>query len=563
MNFRPGPRASALLALACGGLAAIAQPPFGFLPGLLGYALLAHLVDAAPEARPLRAAFWRGWLCGFAYFFIGCWWVAEAFMVDARGQGWMAPFAACLLPAGLGLFWGAAMALYRLLRPERPWRWLVFAAAMTVMEWLRGTLLTGFPWNLPGETWAAGGAISQTASLVGAYGLTWITLAGASAFAAVMAGPTRISRAAPPLLALAVLAGMWGFGELRLRHAVAPSAAGPLVRIVQPDVPELDKYSGDNVRSIFVKYVSLTAAPARRAPDIVLWSEGAIPLSAEDILAPGLGWSQIIQQSLHPGETLMFGAYRQAGRPPAEHFYNSLVAVRSNDARLQVTGVYDKYKLVPFGEFIPAKEILGPLGFKDLAHLTDGFDFGARPHPIAPAGIPPAQPLICYESLFPDLVREAVNSGPVRPRWIVNVSNDAWFGVTSGPLQHLNQASYRAIENGLPIARATPTGVSAMIDAYGRILPGQSLGLGKSGDIDALLPPALPISTYGRVGEAPLAALLILSLLSAAERLTALARRMAMTSLRSWTKDGADREAIRKDKYERPERRSLQVTQSS
>ncbi len=218
---------------------------------------------------------------------------------------------------------------------------------------------------------------------------------------------------------------------------------------------------------------------------------------------------------------------------------------------------------MPFGEFIPAKEILGPLGFKDLAHLTDGFDFGARPHPIAPAGIPPAQPLICYESLFPDLVREAVNSGPVRPRWIVNVSNDAWFGVTSGPLQHLNQASYRAIENGLPIARATPTGVSAMIDAYGRILPGQSLGLGKSGDIDALLPPALPISTYGRVGEAPLAALLILSLLSAAERLTALARRMAMTSLRSWTKDGADREAIRKDKYERPERRSLQVTQSS
>ncbi len=527
-----------LLALAAGGLAAIAQPPFGILPGLLGYALLAHLVDVASGTRPLRAAFWRGWLCGFAYFFIGCWWVAEAFMVDARGQGWMAPFAACLLPAGLGLFWGAAMALYRLLRPERPWRWLVFAGTMTVMEWLRGHLLTGFPWNLPGETWTAGGAISQTASLVGAYGLTWITLAAASAFAGLLAGPGRLARLMPPALAVLALAGMWGFGELRLRHAVAPEGDEPLVRIVQPDVPELDKYTEDNLRSIFVRYVSLTSAPSSRPPDIVVWSEGAIPLSAEELLAPGLGWSEIIRQSMHPGETLMFGAYRETGRPPNLHDFNSLIAVRAAARGLQVTGVYDKYKLVPFGEFLPAKEILGPLGFKDLAHLSDGFDFGPRPRPISPAGAPPVQPLICYESLFPELVREGVNSGPVRPRWIVNISNDAWFGVTSGPLQHLNQASYRAIENGLPIARATPTGVSAMIDAYGRIPPGESLGLGKTGDIDAVLPPALPITTYGRVGDAPLAAMLILSLLAALGRVTALARRMPMTSPFAWRKDG-------------------------
>ena len=155
MTYRPGPRASALLALAAGGLAAVAQPPFGFLPGLLGYALLAHLVDSGPDSRPLRAAFWRGWLAGFAYFLIGCWWVAEAFTVDAR-QVWMAPIAASLLPAGLGLLWGAAMVVYRLLRPARAWRWLVFAGALTLFEWLRGHVLTGFPWNLPGETWRAG-----------------------------------------------------------------------------------------------------------------------------------------------------------------------------------------------------------------------------------------------------------------------------------------------------------------------------------------------------------------------------------------------------------------------
>ena len=538
MNFRIGPRAAALLALASGGLAGIAQPPFGILPGLLGYALLAHLVDQAPEPRPLRAAFWRGWLAGFAYFFIGCWWVAEAFMVDARGQGWMAPFAACLLPAGLGLFWGAGTALYRALRPLRPWRWLVLAGTLTAMEWLRGHLLTGFPWNLPGETWPAGGAVSQTAAVVGAYGMTWITLAGASAFAAILAERNRFARFAPPLLAIVALAGMWGFGALRLRHAVAPQGREPMVRIVQPDVPELDKYSGDNVRSIFLRYAGLTSESARRAPDIVVWSEGAIPLSADDLLAPGLGWAEVLRQSLHPGETLMFGGYRVTGNGAGQHAYNSLIAVRADDVGLQVTGVYDKYKLVPFGEFIPAKQILGPIGFKDLAHLTDGFDFGPKPRPITPAGVPPVQPLICYESLFPELVRDAVNSGRSRPRWIVNVSNDAWFGVTSGPLQHLNQASYRAIENGLPVARATPTGVSAMIDAYGRIPPGEALGLGKTGVIDAELPQALPITTYGRVGDVPLAGLLILSLLAGWERLTALARRMAMTRSIAWGKDG-------------------------
>ncbi len=204
--------------------------------------------------------------------------------------------------------------------------------------------------------------------------------------------------------------------------------------------------------------------------------------------------------------------------------------MRAAATGLEVTGVYDKFKLVPFGEYLPAAQILQPLGFKDLAHLADGFDFGPRPRPIAPAGAPAVQPLICYESLFPDLVRAAVNSGPTRPRWIVNVSNDSWFGVTSGPLQHLNQASYRAIEEGLPIVRATPTGVSAIIDAYGNIQAGEALGLGKSGTIDGRLPPALPTTTYGRVGDIATAGLLLVSLLAGLGPLAARVRRRAMTS---------------------------------
>ena len=537
MSFRPGVWSSALLALAAGGLAGVAQPPFGFLPGLLGYALLQHLVDAGPEARPLRAAFWRGWLAGFAYFLVGCWWVAEAFTVDSR-QAWMAPFAASLLPAGLGLLWGTAMVLYRRLRPEQPWRCVVFAGALTLLEWVRGHVLTGFPWNLPGETWAAGSAISQAAAAVGAYGLTWITLAAAAAFAAPIAESGRWKRLAPPAVATLALAALWAGGELRLRHAVAPDPSAPVVRVVQPDVREEAKFTEDNLRSIFFRYIGLTAAPAGRPPDIVVWSEGAIPLSADELLSPTGGWAALIRQSMHPGQTLMFGAYRLTGAPPRSRAYNSLIAVRATASGLETTGIYDKFKLVPFGEYLPAAQVLQPLGFKDLAHLTDGFDFGAPPHPIAPAGAPPVQPLICYESLFPDMVRTAVNSGSVRPRWIVNVSNDSWFGVTSGPLQHLNQAGYRAIEEGLPIVRATPTGVSAIIDAYGNIQPGQSLGLGKTGIIDGTLPATLPITTYGRAGDWAMAGLLLLSLLAALGPLAARANGRAMTSRPPWTKDG-------------------------
>ena len=513
MNLTPGPRASALLALAAGALAGLAHPPFGFLPGLLGYPLLMHLVDRAPAARPLRAAFWRGWLAALAYFLIGCWWVAEAFMVDARGQGWMAPIAVLLLPSGLGLFWGAAMALYRWARPRGPWRAVVFAGALTLLEWVRGHLLTGFPWNLPGETWLAGSPVSQAASVVGAYGLTWLTLVATAALAAPFAGDGRRKGLITAACGIFLIAGLWIWGVIRLQQPLPPRPDAPVVRIVQPDVPQLAKYDEGSFQKIFDGYLTLTSQAADRPPQIIVWSEGAIPASANDLLAPGSWTANAIRAALAPDRTLLMGAYRAAGDPAHPRYYNSLVAVRATPVGLQVTGVYDKYRLVPFGEYLPAEQILQPLGFRDLTHIGDSFAAGPPPAPIVPAGVPAVQPLICYESLFPDLVRDAVRRGPVRPSWIVNVSNDAWFGVTSGPIQHLNQASYRAIEEGLPIVRATPNGVSAVIDSYGRFPPKAKLGLRERGIIDVLLPPALNNTTYGRLGDAALALFLLLSLL--------------------------------------------------
>lgn len=506
----PRPWVAAALSLAAGAAAAFAHPPWGILPGLLGYALLLRMVDDAGGTRPLRSAFWRGWLAAFAYFLVGCWWVAEAFMVDARGQGWMAPFAVMLLPAGLGLFWGAAMALYRAFAPAGPSRVLAFATSLALLEWLRGWVLTGFPWNLPGETWRAGSAISQGASLIGAYGLTFVTLAAAAAPATLLDRAGIRSRITAPVLAVLLLTTLAAWGSWRLRHAVAQPEIAPLIRIVQADVKQESKYDEDNLRSIFLRHLDLTGRPAARAPDIVVWSEGAIPgLPYTYMIEPGRGWAEAIRARMHPGQTLITGTYREAGTPEKPIYFNSMAVIQATSDGLRLTGVYDKYRLVPFGEFLPAEAILKPIGFKDLTHVGDSFTAGQTPRPIAPDAVPPVQPLICYEALFPDLVRKAIRRGPTRPRWIVNVSNDAWYGYTSGPRQHLNQASYRAIEEGLPIARATPTGVSAMIDAYGRTAPQDRLDLGKIGVIDAKLPAALQSTTYSRWGEWPFALLVM------------------------------------------------------
>jgi apolipoprotein N-acyltransferase len=493
----------AWLALAAGIATAFAHPPFGVLPLILGYGLLFAVVDQTDGEHPLRSAFWRAFLAGVGYFSIGCWWVAEAFLVDAAEQGWMAPFAVVLLAAGLALFWGLGGLLYRALRPrDALLKVLVFAGALSLLEWTRGHVLTGFPWNLPGETWRAGSPPSEAAALVGAYGMTWITLFAMAALATPFAFGFR--RATWSLLAggIAVVIGLYGYGFWHLSHGDS-SAAGPTVRVVQPDVRQEAKYDPEKFRDIVDRYLRLTAQPTAsgRPPDIVIWPEGAIPAAANDVLNPNYSIYQAIVSALQPGQVLLMGTYRLDERAVKPTFYNSLYVLRRDGQDLKVLGIYDKYRLVPFGEYMPASQFASAIGFKKLVHVAeDGFTPGPKPRPLLIPGLGLLQPLICYESLFPGFVREGGNLVGGRAAWIVNVSNDAWFGQTSGPWQHLNLASYRAIEEGMPIVRATPTGVSAVIDAEGR--PIQTLALGKFGVIDAPLPSArLHPTAFARYGE--------------------------------------------------------------
>jgi apolipoprotein N-acyltransferase len=500
--------------------AAFAHPPFGVLPGLLGYAVMLWLCDRANAERPRRSAFLRGWLVGLAYFAVSTWWIGEAFFVDAKNQAWMAPFAVAGMASGLALFWGAAAALYRSVAPDGALRLLVFAGALAGCEWLRGHVLTGFPWDLPGETWRAGSAPSQLASVVGAYGMTWITVA-------IVAAPglgarSRNERAALGLAA-AALAGLYGFGAWRLAGAqVTPAANAPIIRVVQPDTPELAQYDAAAFADVLKRNLDLTRQPTTKRPDVIVWSEAGLPAALDDYLAPGTWTLAQIQAALQPGQTLITGGYRTQPAPAGAYapdgviYHNSLVALSRGVAGLAVTGLYDKHRLVPFGEYLPLDRELAPLGVKQLVHLGQGFTPGPPPRPISPPGVPSVQPLICYESLFPGLTHEAAARAGVRPAWIVNVSDDAWFGVTSGPWQHLNLASYRAIEEGLPMVRATPTGVSAIVDGYGRTLPGKRLGQGAYGVIDAPLPPQLPVTVFAVCGGTLFAAMVLISLASTA-----------------------------------------------
>ena len=490
-------RGGLCLAFVGGAAAALAHPPFGVWPGVFGFALIVLSLDRANARRPLLSALARGWMAGFAYLLVGTWWIAEAFFVDAATHAWQAPLAILFTAGGIGVFWGAAGAAYRLIAPRGVHRLLVFAAIWSTFEWLRGHVLTGFPWDLPGEAWRAGSAPSQAASLIGAYGMTLLTVAIGSAPAA-MADRARSKSAAVALaLAAGALAGLWSYGAMRLSRP-APADQALRLRIVQPGLPEEPQWTDAILRARMRRFDRLTGWPAKRTPQVVVWPEGALPYSFEDFFSYASWTAPALEAALKPGQVLFDGGYRIGpGSNGGERYYNSMLVLARTGDGFRALGLYDKYRLVPFGEFLPFPRLFTLLHITSLVQNGISFSPGPRPRPLGIAGLPRMQPLICYEALFPGFT----TSTGGRPMWIVNISDDAWFGRTTGPLQHLNLASYRAIEEGLPMVRATPTGVSAIIDAFGRTRA--HLGLGRQGIIDGPLPGVLAPTLYSRLGDWP------------------------------------------------------------
>ncbi len=474
--------------MASGGLAALGQAPFDlWVLGFIGFVGVAVAVGMAPKAR--RAAF-LAWVAGSVHFAVALHWIVEPFFVDPVRHGWMAPFAILFLSTGLALFWGLAGGLSARLAPVSSLsRALVFGACLALAEYLRGTILTGFPWAQPGHILIDTGLL-RLAPMVGPIGLTALVLMAASLMAGLLL--RHGSRVAGVVFVPVLAAGFL----VPPGAPMTPTEGAPIIRLIQPNAPQHLKWQPEMIPVFFERGLDLTAQapdPTLGAPDLIIWPETSLPelLNQSDL-------SRSLIAEAAGGVPVIVGAQRFEGISGR----NTLAVLGPTG---EITALYDKHHLVPFGEYLPFRELFAWFDIRALAQILNG---GYRPGP-GPAALDlgelgQAFAMICYEAIFPRYIAQVE-----RPDWMVHITNDAWFGEFSGPYQHLALARLRAAEQGLPLVRAANTGISAVIDGRGQITA--SLPLGVDGALDAALPPALPPTLYARTGDWPaLAALLIL-----------------------------------------------------
>ncbi|MDU8942840.1 apolipoprotein N-acyltransferase [Ovoidimarina sediminis] len=490
-----GPRARLGFAALLGALAALGQAPFdlAFL-ALAAWAGLFALLATAPTARRGAAL---AWAFGAGHFALALHWIVEPFFVDAARHGWMAPFALVFLAGGLALFWGGAGWVALRLAGDRPIpRAIAAAGALALAEWLRGWVFTGFPWAAPAQIWADGPARAIFA-WTGSEGFTLLTLLAAALTGACLARRPALAVPAGAALVLPAL----GIGSLLMPPPVTLPPGQPVIRLVQPNAPQHEKWDRDHVLTFYQRQLSFTAAPGR--PDLVVWPETAIPWSldrADEALR------QITTAS--NGIPVALGLQR---RGEDGGWHNSMIVT---DGAGRADAVYDKHHLVPFGEYMPLSGLAQAAGIAGLAaNSLAGFAPGPGPVTLDLGRAGRALPLICYELIFPRNIRGAAE----RPDFLLHITNDAWFGETAGPQQHFAQARIRAAEFGLPVLRAANTGISALIDPAGRVLV--SLPLGEEGYIDVALPAPYAPTLYARSGPLPwVAAALFLLLLAGRPR---------------------------------------------
>jgi apolipoprotein N-acyltransferase len=508
----------AAIALVAGMLSALAMAPFNAWPVLFAsFPVVVWLIDGAGAGRlrGVPAAAMAGWWFGLGYFVPGLYWIGYAFLVDAPTFAWLMPFAILGLPAYLALFTALGFALARLIWTRDAWRVLALAASLTLSEWLRGYALTGFPWNAFGYALTEPLALAQTASLIGLWGLTFLAVAIFASPSVLIDGKSRGRRPwIAPAIALVLLLAMGIFGAVRLNLQPTAMVANTRLRIMQPNLQQDVKFNYAAKAEVMQKYLTLSdrasgpQSTGVRDVNILIWPESAFPffLTREaDAMAQ-------IASLLPKGTVLITGSVRAPDAPPGARItraYNSIYVIDHDGS---VVSIYDKLHLVPFGEFLPFQDWMEKIGLVQLTKVQGGFIPGTRRRTLEIPHAPRALPLICYEAIFPGDVVERDD----RPGWIVNLTNDGWFGISTGPYQHLQQARLRAIEQGLPVVRAANTGISAVIDPLGRMVA--VLGLGVEGVLDSSLPSPLPPTVYARTGDIPAAMIVTVTLLFVASR---------------------------------------------
>jgi apolipoprotein N-acyltransferase len=511
-----------LVALAGGAVGALTLAPFGLWPLLvIPFAAAVWLLDGVASPSRLRRwgqAFSDGWFWGFGYFVAGLWWLGAAFLVEADKFLWAMPLGVLGLPMVLALFPAVGFVLAHLLWRPGLMRVPALAGALSLSEWGRANLFTGFPWNAYGQALAENQFLAQAASVVGLHGLTVLAVGLAAVPAVIVTTTLRARQVWLGAAALGVLGGMFAFGWFRLPAGPSPLVTGVKLRIMQPNLPQDDKFRPEKAREIVERYVALsdkaTSPQTLGLQDIthLIWPESAFPF----LLGRTPQALQMITSALPRGVTLITGAARAGTSLPGEEqppIYNAIQVITRDGG---IVSSYDKHHLVPFGEYLPApfETAMQALGLTAFVAIPGGFTASPRRQALAVPGLPPVAASICYEAIFPGAVLpSAADGAALRPQLLLNVTNDAWFGLTPGPHQHAQQARLRAVEEGLPMIRAANNGISSVVDGYGRVVG--SLPLGSDGVLDTGLPRAIGSTTFSRVGNLPALVSMVLCLVLA------------------------------------------------
>ena len=483
------PLFKALLSLVLGGLSALAMPPVDAW-WIFGLTFPAFLVVI--EGRSLRHSFLCGWLFGVGYFLGALNWIGFAFLVHASDL-WMMPFAVGGLAGFLALYWGLSAALTRAICNKGIEVFWVAPICFAAMEYLRGVLFSGFPWAVIGLAVDGMGGVAQLAYFIGMNGLTFLILIWAAAPLLYLHGH-RVWAA----LVLLLLPLCWIYGDWRLTQSSTQFVEGVNLRIVQPNISQDDQWRNTHAREIFDKLLSQSAEPSKNGKLIthIIWPESIVPFLIDE--SPE-GLAEVAKM-LGPHRILLTGAVRRSAPSLTADYFTSVLVI---DGNAKVIGHYDKSHLVPGGEFLPLAWLLEPLGFRQVISMPEGFRAGSGPESLAVPGAGLVGAQVCYEAIFP---AETVDSQH-RPNWLVNVTNDGWFGNSSEPWQHLAQLRLRAIEQGLAIARSTNSGISTVFDPFGRSLFQSEKDV--TGVFDVNLPRSIEPNVYTHYGDKVLLVMII------------------------------------------------------
>ncbi|MBS9719211.1 apolipoprotein N-acyltransferase [Tianweitania sp. BSSL-BM11] len=472
----------AALAFLAGALLVLAQAPYDFFAvGFVSFPILIWLLDGATSEAgsgrlaQLRLSFGVGWWFGFGYFVAGLWWIGNALLVEADSFAWALPLAVVALPAVLAIYYGLAAVLARLFWSESIGRIAMLAFAFALAEWLRGHLFTGFPWNAIGYAAMPVPTLMQSSVLMSIVGMNALTVFVFAMPALVL---SRRGRRLGFALAAILIAAHVGFGLFRLSQADLGSNTLP-VRLVQPSILQNEKWDREARDRIFGTYLEMSAAaPAegKAPPSVIIWPETAVPFILND--RPDA--LSTLGDLLADGQTLLAGAVRSEASPGgATRYYNSMLSI---DDAGQIVDAIDKVHLVPFGEYLPFSGLLHRFGISKIVVLPEDFSSAqSRPGIKLPGGLS-AVAFICYEIIFDEVVRKDAAGKDI----LINLTNDAWFGDTPGPRQHFRQAQLRAVETGLPLVRAANSGISGVVDGFGRIV--DAYAINGVGTLDVAVP---------------------------------------------------------------------------